>query len=69
MLKSMGKKLSEKTSGLQEVFTQIHRDERGQGMAEYGLIIALVAVVVIAALTLMGTKLMGKFGKVNDALN
>ena len=29
-------------------------NEEGQGMAEYGLIIALIAVVVIAALTLMG---------------
>jgi len=27
------------------------KDERGQGMAEYGLIIALVAIVVIVALT------------------
>jgi pilus assembly protein Flp/PilA len=30
------------------------KDEAGQGMTEYGLIIALVAVVVIGALTLMG---------------
>ncbi len=29
-------------------------NEEGQGMAEYGLILALVAVVVIAALTLSG---------------
>jgi pilus assembly protein Flp/PilA len=31
------------------------RDERGQGLAEYALILGLVAVVVIGALTLMGT--------------
>ena len=30
---------------------QSHTDEEGQGLAEYGLILALVAVVCIAALT------------------
>lgn len=30
------------------------RLQRGQGMIEYGLIIALVAVVVIASLVLLG---------------
>ena len=33
------------------------RDERGQGMAEYGLIIALIAIVVIMALTTLGGNL------------
>src|SRR5690606_2286363 len=31
-----------------------HRDEEGQGLAEYGLILALIAVVAIAALQLLG---------------
>jgi len=44
------------------------KDERGQGMAEYGLIIALVAIVVIVALTTLGTKLKAKFDKVSDTL-
>lgn len=39
-------------------------DEHGQGMAEYGLIIALVAVVVILALTMLGTNISAKFDKV-----
>ena len=30
------------------------REERGQTMAEYGLILALVAVVVITAITILG---------------
>lgn len=33
------------------------KNEDGQGMAEYGLIIALVAVVVIAGMTLLGGNL------------
>jgi len=40
------------------------KEEAGQGMVEYGLIIALVAVVLIAALTLMGGNLKGMFENV-----
>ena len=38
--------------------------ERGQGMAEYGLILALVAVVVIGALTAVGTGVSGTFNTI-----
>jgi pilus assembly protein Flp/PilA len=34
-----------------------NRDERGQGLVEYALIIVLVAVVAIVALTLLGTSI------------
>ncbi|MBC7084385.1 MAG: pilus assembly protein Flp/PilA [Bacillota bacterium] len=43
-------------------------EEDGQSMVEYGLIIALVAVVVIVALTTMGGRLSALFGKVNAEL-
>ena len=33
------------------------KDEEGQGMVEYGLIIALIAVVVLVALGSMGTNI------------
>ncbi|MEN6324924.1 MAG: Flp family type IVb pilin [Syntrophomonas sp.] len=39
-------------------------EEKGQGMAEYGLILALIAVVVMAALTPLGTSIKGKFNEV-----
>jgi pilus assembly protein Flp/PilA len=32
-------------------------DEEGQGMVEYGLILALIAIVVIGVLSTMGTNL------------
>ena len=32
------------------------RDERGQGLAEYALILVLIAVVAIGALTFFGTQ-------------
>ena len=43
-------------------------NEEGQGMVEYGLILALVAVVVIAALTALGGGINGIFGEVTDEL-
>ena len=42
---------------LQYLQNLISRDERGQGLAEYALILALIAVVVIAAVTLLGTNI------------
>lgn len=45
------------------------KDENGQGMVEYGLIIALVAVVVIAALALLGPKIKGIFDNVNSEID
>jgi pilus assembly protein Flp/PilA len=45
------------------------KDEEGQGMVEYGLIIALIAIVVIVALALLGPKVRDIFDKTNDALD
>ena len=45
------------------------KEEQGQGMAEYGLILALVAVVVIAALVWLGPAIAAKFSGVTDTLN
>jgi pilus assembly protein Flp/PilA len=35
----------------------LHRDEEGQGLAEYALILALIAVIAIAALVFLGTQI------------
>ena len=43
------------------------RDE-GQAMAEYGLILALIAVVAIAALTTLGSGVSSKFASVSTSL-
>lgn len=43
-------------------------EERGQGMTEYGLILALIVIAVIAVLTLMGNKLTNTFTTVNNSL-
>ena len=45
------------------------KDEQGQGMVEYGLIIALVAVVAIAGLILLGPKIKLLFEQIAANLN
>lgn len=44
-------------------------NEEGQGMVEYGLIIALVAVVVIGAITLLSGGISNTFNKATANLN
>lgn len=47
---------------------RLWQDESGQGMVEYGLIIALVAVAVIVVLGSLGTEIGTFFQKAIDGL-
>jgi pilus assembly protein Flp/PilA len=47
---------------------RVRRDEDGQGLVEYALIIALVSVVLIAALGTLGGSITTTFGDIADAL-
>ena len=40
------------------------RDDRGATAVEYGLMVALIAIVIIVAVALLGTNLNELFGKV-----
>jgi pilus assembly protein Flp/PilA len=40
-----------------ELHPRGHLDDRGQGLAEYALILALIAIVAILALTFLGTQI------------
>jgi len=44
------------------------KSRKGQTLVEYGLILALVAIVVIAVMTLLGGQLNNIFSKVTNAL-
>jgi pilus assembly protein Flp/PilA len=44
------------------------KTKKGQAMVEYGLIIALIAVVVIGVVTLLGTDIKNKFTEITNAL-
>ncbi len=49
----------------------LHRllvEEEGQTLVEYGLLVALIAVAVIAALTILGRKVSNTFNRINAAL-
>jgi pilus assembly protein Flp/PilA len=45
-------------------FTQMIRDEEGVAMVEYGLLVALIAMVALAAVTLLGQHLSTLFNTV-----
>jgi len=51
-----------------KLMTRFTRDESGATAIEYGLIAALIAVVIIGALTLLGTSLTTKFNEVSTSL-
>lgn len=42
--------------------------EKGQGLVEYAIILALIAVVVIAVMTTLGKKINNTFNSISDSL-
>lgn len=53
---------------MKNLLQRLKNEESGQGMVEYGLILALVAIVVIVILTTMGGNLKNLFSKTSDTL-
>ena len=51
-----------------EQLKKLFKDEEGQGMVEYGLIIGLIAIVLIGALTALNGGLTSIFDKITNAL-
>ncbi len=49
---------------LQLALARVLDDEEGQGLTEYALILALIAVIAIAALTLLGNKVTSELSSV-----
>lgn len=48
--------------------SRLVRDDEGATAVEYGLIVGLIAVVIIAAVILLGQNLNGMFESINDEL-
>jgi pilus assembly protein Flp/PilA len=44
------------------------QDEKGQALAEYGLILALIAVAAVVALTALGTGISGTLTSITGSL-
>ncbi len=53
---------------MNNLFSRFVRDESGATAIEYGLIAALISVVIITALKLLGPKLAGTFTSITAAL-
>ena len=47
---------------------RLEREEKGATAVEYGLMVALIAVVIIGAVTLLGNRLNGLFTAIAGAL-
>lgn len=56
------------TCAMLDAYRSLLKRQEGQGMVEYGLIIALVAIAVIATLVLLGGKLNTLFTSVANAV-
>jgi pilus assembly protein Flp/PilA len=54
---------------MKSVFKRFASDESGATAIEYGLIAALIAVVIIAGVSTLGTKLNAKFVAISGNLN
>ena len=53
---------------MQNILARFAKDESGATAIEYGLIAALLSVVIITVLTSIGTELTKAYGSVNTAL-
>ena len=53
---------------MKKFVTQFMNDESGATAIEYGLIAALIAVVIITATTALGTQIKGKFNEIQTAI-
>jgi pilus assembly protein Flp/PilA len=51
-----------------QLFSAFVKDEEGQGLVEYALLLALIAIVSIAILQSLGNQVKTTFTKVRDAL-
>jgi len=54
---------------MKKFISKIAANKKGQGMVEYGLIIAVIAIVVLVALTPVGTALSTVFTNITTSIS
>ncbi len=57
------------TDSLVSILARLHREEEGQGMVEYVLIVALVALAATAGMSSLATAVNNAFSAVGSLLN
>ncbi|MDQ1736944.1 MAG: pilus assembly protein Flp/PilA [Pseudonocardiales bacterium] len=55
--------------GWDNLTDKVRDRERGATAVEYGLMVALIAIVIIVAVTLLGSKLNGLFSKAGRSIH
>ena len=53
---------------MRNLLSTLWRDESGQDLAEYALLMALIALVVVASLIMVGGSIRDVFNTIGDAL-
>lgn len=54
---------------MKQLMGNFYGDESGATAIEYGLIAGLISIVIIVAITAIGTRLNAKFTSISNALN
>ena len=52
-----------------EFFNRVVREEEGQDLVEYAILLAFIALACVVAVTALGTSISGLFGKVTTKLD
>ena len=53
---------------MNQLFTNLWRDEAGGEVLEYALIVGLIVVAAVAAITSVGTKVLARWSSVDSSL-
>jgi len=54
---------------LRKLMERLYKDESGQGMAEYAIILVVIALIAITGFGILGGKINDKVEEAGDALN
>ena len=54
---------------MQQIDSKVQKKQRGASMVEYALLVALIAVIAIAAVTILGQKISQKFSTTAAQMN
>jgi len=53
---------------LRSCFTRLHKDESGQGLVEYSLVVALLVFAAVASMTTVASGISDVFSKLGNTL-